>query len=81
MSLLGPDDFNLNEKERKKKLAKDLPPAVEKEIAKWLDKLDSPQAFRKIAELVGPEEASRLIGGRRAHGRQLKPGDPWLRDE
>jgi hypothetical protein len=80
MSLLGPDDFDLNEKGRKKKLAKDLSPAVEKEISKWLDKIDSPLAFEKIAELVGPEEASRLIGNRRVHGRHLKPGDPWLRE-
>lgn len=80
MSLLGPDDFDLDEKGRKKKLAKDLPPSVEKEVAKWLDKLDSPQAFKKISELVGPEEASRLIGDRRVHGRRIRPDDPWGRD-
>ena len=80
MSLLGPDDYNLDEKERKKKLAKDLPPSVEKEIAKWLDKLDSPLAFEKIAEIVGPEEAKRLVGDKVRHGRRLKPGDPWLRE-
>lgn len=80
MSLLGPDDYNLDEKERKKKLAKDLPPSVEKEIAKWLDKLDSPLAFEKIAEIVGPEEAKRLVGDKMKHGRRLRPGDPWLRE-
>jgi len=76
MSLLGPDDFDLDEKGRKKKLAKDLSPSVAKEIEKWLDKSDSPQAFEKIAELVGPEEATRLIEKRRIHGRRIKPGDP-----
>jgi hypothetical protein len=34
MSLLGPDDFDLDRKGRKKKLAKDLSPAVAKEIEK-----------------------------------------------
>jgi hypothetical protein len=80
MSLLGPDDFDLDEKGRKKKLAKDLSPSVAAEIEKWLEKIDTPLAFEKIAELVGPEEATRLIGERRRHGRRLKPGDPWARD-
>jgi hypothetical protein len=80
MSLLGPDDYNLNEKGRKKKLAKDLSPSVAEEIEKWLDKLDTPLAFKKIAELVGEEEAKQLIGERYRHGRRLKPGDPWLRE-
>ncbi|TFG34535.1 hypothetical protein EU527_03160 [Candidatus Thorarchaeota archaeon] len=80
MSMLGPDDFDLNEKGRKKKLAKDLSPSVEKEIEKWLDKLDTPLAFEKIAELVGTEEAKRLVGERMRHGRRLKSGDPWLRE-
>ncbi len=80
MSLLGPDDFNLDGKGRKKKLAKDLSPSVAKEIEKWLDKSDSPLAFEKIAELVGPEEARRLIEKRRVHGRRIKPGEPWGRE-
>ncbi|MHA1863090.1 MAG: hypothetical protein ACTSWA_04920, partial [Candidatus Thorarchaeota archaeon] len=57
MSLLGPDDFDLGRKGRKKKLAKDLSPAVAKEIEKWLDKQDDPEAFRRVSELVGQEEA------------------------
>ena len=59
MSLLGPDDFDLDRKGRKKKLSKDLSPAVAKEIEKWLDKQDDQEAFRRVSELVGPEEASR----------------------
>jgi len=77
MSLLGPDDFDLDEKGRKKKLAHDLSPDVAKEIEKWLEKIDTPLAFEKIAELIGPEEAKRLIGERTRHGRRIKPGDPW----
>jgi len=80
MSLLGPDDFDLDKKGRKKKLAKDLSPSVAKEIEKWLDKNDNPLAFEKIAGLVGPEEARRLIKERRVHGRQIKPGEPWGRE-
>ena len=80
MSLLGPDDFDLDRKGRKKKLAKDLSPSVAKEIEKWLDKQDNPEAFRRVSELVGPEEASRLLAKRRRHGRKLLPGDPLLED-
>jgi hypothetical protein len=80
MSLLGPDDFDLSKKGRKKKLAKDLSPAVAKEIEKWLDRQDDPEAFRRVSELVGPEEASRLFARRRRHGRRLRPGDPLLED-
>ena len=80
MSLLGPDDFDLGKKGRKKKLAKDLSPAVANEIEKWLDKQDDPEAFRRVSELVGPEEASRLFAKRRRHGRRLRPGDPLLED-
>jgi hypothetical protein len=76
MSMLGPDDFELDEKGRKKKLAKDLSPQVSKEIEKWLDKLDTPLAFKKIEELVGPEEAARLVEKRSRHGRRKKAGDP-----
>ncbi|MFW9835789.1 MAG: hypothetical protein ACFFEK_17435 [Candidatus Thorarchaeota archaeon] len=80
MSLLGPDDFDLDRKGRKKKLAKDLAPSVAKEIEKWLDREDDPEAFRRVSELVGPEEAARLFAKRRRHGRKLKPGDPLLED-
>jgi hypothetical protein len=80
MSLLGPDDFDLDRKGRKKKLAKDLSPSVAKEIEKWLEREDDPEAFKRVSELVGPEEAARLFGKRRRHGRRLKPGDPLLED-
>ena len=80
MSLLGPDDFDLDRKGRKKKLAKDLSPSVAREIEKWLDREDDPEAFKRVSELVGPEEAARLFARRRRHGRKLKPGDPLLED-
>lgn len=80
MSLLGPDDFDLDRKGRKKKLAKDLSPAVAKEIEKWLEKGDDPESFRRVTELVGADEASRLFGRRRQlHGR-IKPKGPLLED-
>jgi hypothetical protein len=78
MSLLGPDDFNLDGKGRKKKLAKDLSPSVAKEIEKWLDKIDTPLAFEKISELVGPEEATRLMEERKKSGR--RQSDSYLRE-
>jgi hypothetical protein len=80
MSLLGPDDFDLDRKGRKKKLAKDLSPSVAKEIEKWLDRESDPEAFRRVSELVGPEEATRLFARHRSRGRRLKPGDPLLED-
>ena len=80
MSLLGPDDFDLDRKGRKKKLAKDLSPSVAKEIERWLDREDNPEAFKRVSELVGPEEAARLFARRRKHGKRLKPGDPLLED-
>ena len=61
MSLLGPDDFDLSKKERKKKLAKDLSPEVAKQIERWLDLDDEKVAFDRLSELVGPEEATRLL--------------------
>jgi hypothetical protein len=76
MSLLGPDDFDLDEKGRKKKLAKDLSPSVAKEIEKWLDKTDSPLAFEKIAQLVGPDEATRLIEEHKRQARRIRPENP-----
>ena len=81
MSLLGPDDFDLDRKGRKKKLAKDLSPAVRKEIEKWLDRQDDPEAFERLVDLVGYEEALRLVGKRQRTGRKLRPGDPLLRDK
>ncbi|MFW9975927.1 MAG: hypothetical protein ACFFDQ_11705 [Candidatus Thorarchaeota archaeon] len=80
MSLLGPDDFDLDRKGRKKKLAKDLAPSVAKEIEKWLDREDDPEAFKRVSELVGPEEAARLFSRRRQHGQRLKPKDLLLDD-
>ncbi|MFW9955941.1 MAG: hypothetical protein ACFFD3_15440 [Candidatus Thorarchaeota archaeon] len=65
MSLLGPDDFDLSKKERKKKLARDLSPEVYKQIEKWLDREDDPEAIRKLTELVGPEEAKLLMAKRK----------------
>jgi hypothetical protein len=75
MSLLGPDDFELDEKKRKKKLAKDLSPAHQKMIEKWLDNLDDPKLFERLAELVGPEEARRRIAQRRLRRKKLKHED------
>lgn len=80
MSLLGPDDFDLGRKGRKKKLAKDLSPSVAKEIERWLDREDDPEAFRRVSELVGPEEAARLFAKSRRQSRKLKLGDPLLED-
>ncbi|MGY5880761.1 MAG: hypothetical protein RTV31_10945 [Candidatus Thorarchaeota archaeon] len=80
MSLLGPDDFDLDRKGRKKKLAKDLSPEVAKEVEKWLEKGDDPEAFRRVTELVGVDEASRLFGRRRELHRRLKPRDPLHED-
>ena len=76
MSLLGPDDFDLDRKGRKKKLAKDLSPEVAKEIEKWLERSDDPEAFRRVSELVGADEASRLFGRRRELHRRRRLRDP-----
>ena len=81
MSLLGPDDFDLDRKGRKKKLAKDLAPSVAKEVERWLDREDDPEAFKRVSELVGPEEASRLFARRRKQARKSKPKDPLLEDQ
>ncbi|MHA3964769.1 MAG: hypothetical protein AM325_014660 [Candidatus Thorarchaeota archaeon SMTZ1-45] len=81
MSLLGPDDFDLDRKGRKKKLAKDLTPSVAKEVERWLDREDDPESFKRVSELVGPEEATRLFARRHKHGRKLKPRDPLLEDQ
>lgn len=73
MSLLGPDDFGLGRKGRKKKLAKDLSPEVQKFIEEWLDKEDDPEAFERLSEMVGPEEARRLIAKRRKQKQRKTP--------
>ncbi|UCE09099.1 MAG: hypothetical protein JSW61_08930 [Candidatus Thorarchaeota archaeon] len=75
MSLLGPDDFELDEKKRKKKLAKDLSPAHQKMIEKWLDNLDDPSLLERLAELVGPDEARRRIAQRRRRQKRLAHDD------
>jgi len=80
MSLIGPDDFDLDRKGRKKKLAKDLSPSVMKEIEKWLDREDDPEAVRRVSELVGPDEAARLFTRRRQLGKRLKLKDHLLED-
>ena len=80
MSLLGPDDFDLDKKGRKKKLAKDLAPSVAREVEKWLDREDDPEAFKRVSDLVGPEEAARLFAKHHKQGRKPKPGDPLLED-
>ncbi|MHA2119035.1 MAG: hypothetical protein ACW98J_08950 [Candidatus Thorarchaeota archaeon] len=81
MSLLGPDDFDLTRKGRKKKLAKDLSPAVQKEIDKWLDLMDDPTALRRITDLVGLEEARRLIAQRRLHSKKRPIRDSLIDEE
>ena len=70
MSLLGPDDFDLGRKERKKKLARDLAPEVYKQIEKWLDHEDEREALCKISDLVGPEEARRILAKRKLKTRR-----------
>ncbi|MFW9917988.1 MAG: hypothetical protein ACFFED_00145 [Candidatus Thorarchaeota archaeon] len=74
MSLLGPDDFDLSKKERKKKLAKDLSPEVYKQIERWLDR-DDAEAFDHLTDLVGPEEARRLMSKKKRKG---EPKDSLL---
>lgn len=65
MSLLGPDDFDLSRKERAKKLAEDLSPAVRKSIEDWLDRLDDDEAFKRISEVLGPEKARQIMAKKR----------------
>jgi hypothetical protein len=61
LSLLGPDDFDLDRKGRKKKLAKDLPPEMQKQIERWLDKMDEDEVLDRLSELYGPEQARLLL--------------------
>jgi hypothetical protein len=65
MSLLGPDDFELSNKDRKKKLAKDLSPEVAKQIEKWLDRSEDPDTLSRLANLVGIEKAKELLAEKR----------------
>ena len=76
MSLLGPDDFGLGRKGRKKKLAKDLSPDAQKFIEEWLEREDDPEAFERLSELVGPDEARRLIAQRKRRKKRLNHKDP-----
>ena len=69
LSLLGPEDFGKGRKGRLKKHAKDLSPEVQREIDKWLDELDEGDALEKISELVGPDEARRLLRKRQSRKR------------
>ena len=75
MSLLGPDDFGLGRKGRIKKLAKDLSPALQKEMEKWLDEMDEIHALERITQVVGPEEAQKIISNHRMRKRHLKRKD------
>jgi len=61
VSLLGPDDFDLDRKKRAKKLAQDLTPALREQIEKWLEEPDEQQALQGLTSLVGKEEARRLM--------------------
>lgn len=81
MSLLGPDDFGLSKKERKKKLAKDLSPALQKTIEQWLDREEDSDTFEHISDLVGPDEARRLIAQRRALLKRRAMRDPLMEEE
>ena len=80
MSMLGPDDFDLDKKERKKKLAKDLSPSVAKEIERWLEREDETEAFRRISELVGQDEARKLVMRRKKDTKDTKSTDALCDD-
>ncbi len=75
---MGPDDFGLDRKGRKKKLAKDLSPELQKDIDKWLDRSDDPEAFKRISEMVGPEKARLLIARRRKRKAELESDSDLL---
>lgn len=59
--MLGPDDFDLDGKGRKKKLAKDLSPEMQKQIEKWLDKMEEGDVLDRLSKLYGPEEARLML--------------------
>jgi hypothetical protein len=70
MSLLGPDDFDLSEKERRKKLARDLSPGVRKQVEKLLEQEDDSDAVRKLTSLVGEKKAEKLLNAKRSEGQK-----------
>lgn len=80
MSLLGPDDFGLDRKSRAKKLSKDLSPALQKEIDAWLERIDDPVAIQRLTEILGPEEAKRMVSKRRATARRPTHEDQLRED-
>jgi hypothetical protein len=80
MSLLGPDDFGLDRKSRAKKLAKDLSPELQKEIDHWLERTDDPDAMQRLTEIVGPDEAKRLVSKRRLSTTRRRRGDQLRED-
>jgi hypothetical protein len=80
MSLLGPDDFGLDRKNRAKKLSKDLSPALQKEIDGWLERIDDPAAMERLTEILGPEEAKRLVSKRRTTMRRPRQEDRLRED-
>ena len=65
MSMLGPDDFDLSKKERKKKLAKDLSPEMQKQIEKWIENEDEQEILKKLTELYGSERAKEILSRRK----------------
>ncbi|MHA2046194.1 MAG: hypothetical protein ACW99G_15500 [Candidatus Thorarchaeota archaeon] len=45
-----------------------------------MDRNDEAEAFKRISEIVGPDEATRLIAQRRKKSRRMKPKDPLLEE-
>jgi hypothetical protein len=78
LSLLGPDDFDLDRKGRMKKLAKDLSPEMQKHIDRWLDELDESELQDRLSDLVSPEDAQRLMLEARRRRRKGRPDDRLL---
>lgn len=74
MSLLGPDDFDLSAKERKKKLARDLSPEVYKQIERWIEREDDSEFLERTGDLLGPEEAEQLMA-KLKRGKKLQKED------
>ena len=56
----------------------DLSPELQKDIDKWLDRADDPEAFKKISEMVGPEQARLLIARRRKRRAESGADDDLL---
>ena len=62
LSLLGPDDFDLDSKARRKKLAKDLAPEMQKQIERWIDQEEDEQdILKKLSERYGIEKAKQIL--------------------